>query len=1132
MYEYTRTALKDGNLGHNGPYEAMVISHLDRYYQGTLLVELIRHYGSSNVGRRSGQLMAVRYVSPFYGVTPYDGLNENDGYQNTQKSYGFWAVPPDFGTRVLVIFAESSGPYGYWIGCIQDANMNFMTPGGVATSTILTTDGTPEELQGKKLPVGEYNKLIETGEATDPTLFKKPYNKDFTEVMQVQGLLNDEIRGTTTSSARREIPSMVFGISTPGPLDKRKGHSKAKYGAAEEEAEIPFNRLGGSSFVMDDGDDKFVRATHAEDGPPIYLNREAGEQGGDETIPQNELMRFRTRTGHQILMHNSEDLIYIANSRGTAWLEFTSDGKIDVYAYDSISLHTDNDFNLSAERDINMEAGRNVNIAASDRWSDYKKVEQGKPSGVVRVEGRNSADLYSAERISFETENNFEIKSNSDIILSAAQNVHINSQGHIYETAENAIHQSAGHSIYRYSKSNINDKADGIIMQTADGSIYRKSLSDSIYDQANTEHHTYASADIFRSSEATINDRSIGSFFRYSEADINDKSDVSIFIQSGSDINHTAGSNMYNDVAGNFNIQASAFFSADAANIYLNSGFSNPGRPSATATSAQLSIAARKATGANSASGVTPILNSHTVPYVMPGSGEILSMKTSIPRVPQHEPWPHHENLNPLAFKKHETDIEYLGRLPSADRILTPDTFAKGQAGVQNSVRIGGSGGNIDTGTEGSYGNDGDVIAGDFDGSPGATGNPGSGSIPAEVANIIDPPSQNASGNVPGILPSNVRSLAPNPRQNILDSISIAAKTVVPNGEVQIIKGGGANNRAAGTKNHIYGHAADIVIVVNDQIIRTYDNPLLFTRLAEELIVNANARGVRPGLGAYDYIRKSNGTRAGFLHYDESPWRQRPLTSTDRCGTWGSLSIIARNAETNVINGRRTALDKETSQLVGIQDSGFPSGNINDGSTSTAALEGQGGAATETGAVTPGSPSAGMTAEKAASIRRFAKKHNINETALTGVLNIESKYTLDPKIQGGASNRFYGIFQLEDRQIPALTQQVFGRPYTEEEYLNDLSFDDQLQVYEEYLFNAPERVNPPRDFFTGDAQQDASRLWAVQFAPSNAPNIDYNNTSTVITSSNQAPQLRDSRGKVTVGSVQFSTIQSGGLPSE
>jgi uncharacterized protein (DUF2345 family) len=116
---------------------------------------------------------------------------------------------------------------------------------------------------------------------------------------------------------------------------------------------------------MDDGDERFVRTTHAEDGPPIYKNKGDNEAGGDRTVPQNELMRFRTRTGHQILMHNSEDLIYIGNARGTTWIEMTSDGKIDIHAQDSVSIMTENDLNITAERDINMEAGRNVNIKAT-----------------------------------------------------------------------------------------------------------------------------------------------------------------------------------------------------------------------------------------------------------------------------------------------------------------------------------------------------------------------------------------------------------------------------------------------------------------------------------------------------------------------------------------------------------------------------------------------------------------------------------------------------------------------------------------------------------------------------------------------------------------------------------------------
>jgi hypothetical protein len=186
-------------------------------------------------------------------------------------------------------------------------------------------------------------------------------------VLDAQGLLLDDTRGITTSSARRESPSMVFGISTPGPLDKQDGAQTGNYGKPEHIVTgAPVSRLGGTTFVMDDGDDKFLRKKVPSEGAPEYASLEEGETDGDVTMPHNELFRIRTRTGHQILFHNTEDLIYITNARGTAWIELTSDGKIDIYAQDSISVRTQNDLNFYADRDINMEAGRNINIKATD----------------------------------------------------------------------------------------------------------------------------------------------------------------------------------------------------------------------------------------------------------------------------------------------------------------------------------------------------------------------------------------------------------------------------------------------------------------------------------------------------------------------------------------------------------------------------------------------------------------------------------------------------------------------------------------------------------------------------------------------------------------------------------------------
>jgi Type VI secretion system/phage-baseplate injector OB domain len=338
-----------------GPFLARVISHQDSSFMGTLQVELLRPIGNSAGGiAGSSELRIVSYLSPFYGVTGarYIGQDPND-YNQTQKSYGMWMVPPDVGTTVMVIFIQGDVKRGFWIGCVPDENMNFMIPGIAATEQVV--EG------GNRAPVAEYNKRVNESTA-DPTTYTKPRHPLYNKLV-TQGLDQDDTRGITTSSSRRETPSMVFGISTPGPVDKQPNAKKGPIGQADSQIPNAFvSRLGGATFVMDDGDSAFLRKTDASKGPPEYVAIEQNETGGDVTIPHNELVRIRTRTGHQILLHNSEDLIYIGNAKGTTWIELTSNGKIDIYAKDSVSVHSENDINFTADRDINFTAKRNFNL--------------------------------------------------------------------------------------------------------------------------------------------------------------------------------------------------------------------------------------------------------------------------------------------------------------------------------------------------------------------------------------------------------------------------------------------------------------------------------------------------------------------------------------------------------------------------------------------------------------------------------------------------------------------------------------------------------------------------------------------------------------------------------------------------
>lgn len=318
-----------------GPYIGEITNHLDQTYMGG--VEVAIKKGIPGLVGSQNSVYPVQYLSPFYGVTSirHEGNNSND-FDDVQKSYGMWMVPPDIGTQVLVIFIDGDPNQGYWFGCVQDRFQNHMVPGLAASQQSSTTAEQLRKYGTTLLPVAEMHKKSQTLNSGPNVDKRQKAVHPFADRLLAQGLLLDTARGVTSSSARREIPSNVFGISTPGPLDTGVNAKKGKigYGAGRQ---VPVSRLGGSTFVMDDGD----------------------------VNGQNELVRIRTRTGHQILLHNSQDLIYIGNARGTSWIELTGDGKMDIYCEDSVSIHTEADFNFRAERDFNLEAGRNVNIKAN-----------------------------------------------------------------------------------------------------------------------------------------------------------------------------------------------------------------------------------------------------------------------------------------------------------------------------------------------------------------------------------------------------------------------------------------------------------------------------------------------------------------------------------------------------------------------------------------------------------------------------------------------------------------------------------------------------------------------------------------------------------------------------------------------
>jgi len=329
-----------------GPYLGTVKGNIDPTRMGRLKVQIPSLSSTSDPSEN--QLITCEYLAPFYGAK---GGKYAKGagieYADSQHSYGMWMVPPDLETKVLVIFAEGKMEQAYWIGCVQEPYTNHMMP-GIASSTNTNDLGDsgfegPDagELESKKtkygsenVPSGELNRnrqgALQNGNYES---IPKPIHP-FAETLLQQGLSADDVRGNTSSSARRETPSQVFGISTPGRKDTTT--TKENVGTKDSGAKDYVTRKTGHTFVMDDG---------AEDGT-------------------NQLTRLRTASGHQLLMHDTEGVVYLANGSGKAFIEMDRDGTVSVYSDGGINLRSGRDFNLHSDMNINFHAKGAINFTS------------------------------------------------------------------------------------------------------------------------------------------------------------------------------------------------------------------------------------------------------------------------------------------------------------------------------------------------------------------------------------------------------------------------------------------------------------------------------------------------------------------------------------------------------------------------------------------------------------------------------------------------------------------------------------------------------------------------------------------------------------------------------------------------
>lgn len=300
------------------------------------------------------------YVSPYGGVVSNAEFSRGAG-KGPEKSegataYGFWGIPEQ-GSLVLVTCIDGDERRRVWMGCVQPhREMHSLFHGrydwqdGGSVDGPLTSTKSPIEpqytnadsaFQGKKDSAewktrqAEYQATANTDHEED-VMIDQQYteiseSEDDDWVKPIVGAHGYDWSGNKAVGSF--LASRVFGFSTPG-----------------------FH-----AFTMDDR-------------------------------PSNSRIRLRSSTGHQIILDDTNERIYVATNEGKSWIEMDSNGNIDGYSERRISMRAKEDINFSTDGTFRVKAEKGIHMYAGNT-EGQEPLDSNKPEdGEIRF--HSTGDMH------------------------------------------------------------------------------------------------------------------------------------------------------------------------------------------------------------------------------------------------------------------------------------------------------------------------------------------------------------------------------------------------------------------------------------------------------------------------------------------------------------------------------------------------------------------------------------------------------------------------------------------------------------------------------------------------------------------------------------------------------------------
>ncbi len=331
------------------------------------------------------------YVTPFGGSLKNNKSGVNEDISYGPVSYGMWAIPK-VGATVVIQFLNGDPNYRVYVGCVYPIQSNRGMPAGRGYDIT----------QSKPYPKGPFT---DSYEEIQPSVANQKEAGLADEYYFTRGGYERQVAQAVTDKDGTEGYAKNPNKTDPKDLDPQ-GYC--------------FTTPGQHFISMNDSSD-FCR------------------------------VRIKTTAGHQVIMDDTNERIYVSTAKGNNWFEMDQDGHVHFYGAQSISFTTDADFNITAIKNINMKAGGDVNIKAGN---------------VINATADTSININAGCSTLITCGDHFEVNATSNVNITSGKKTDVKAGAAMSMSTSAALGLKSGAAASLTSGAALNLKAGGNILAT------------------------------------------------------------------------------------------------------------------------------------------------------------------------------------------------------------------------------------------------------------------------------------------------------------------------------------------------------------------------------------------------------------------------------------------------------------------------------------------------------------------------------------------------------------------------------------------------------------------------------------------------------------------------------------------